>query len=104
MLTSGPECMHIAYRNEYVYSRRCTKKTKYSILIDPMPCKIDRNGLVRIVANLTVALLSAIHCPESRVGHRVLFRSVRSVLFRSFFEFLATYETQKNVPFFSSLF
>ena len=52
-------------------------------LIDPMPCKIERNGLVRIVANLTVALLSAIHCPESRVGHRVLFRSVRSVLFLS---------------------
>ena len=28
----------------------------------------------------------------------------RSVLFRSFLEFLATYETQKNVPFFSVLF
>ena len=26
------------------------------------------------------------------------------ILFRSFFEFLATYETQKNVPFFSVLF
>ena len=49
----------------------------------------------------------------SRVGHRVLSRSERSVLSRSFkersvlsrsfFEFLATYETQKNVknvPFF----
>ena len=50
----------------------------------------------------------------SRVGHRVLFRLVRSVLFRSlkgtfhsfpfFFEFLVTYETQKNVPFWSVLF
>ena len=46
-----------------------------------------------------------------RVGHRVLFCLVRSVLFRSlkgtfrsFFKFLATYETQKNVPFFSVLF
>ena len=49
-----------------------------------------------------------------RVGHRILFCSVRSVLFRSlkersvlflpFFEFLATYETQNNVPFFSILF
>ena len=49
-----------------------------------------------------------------RVGHRVLLRSERSVLlrskrehyvlFRSFFEFLATYETQKNVTFFSVLF
>ena len=49
-----------------------------------------------------------------RDGHRVLFRSERSVLFRSFkecnvlfrsfFEFLATYETQKNVTFFSVLF
>ena len=28
----------------------------------------------------------------------------RSVLFHSFLEFLATYETQKNVPFFSVLF
>ena len=40
-----------------------------------------------------------------RVGHRILFcsvRSVRSVLFRSFFEFLATYETKKTVPFFSN--
>ena len=43
-----------------------------------------------------------------RVGRFILFRSIqsvlfkeRSVLFRSFFEFLATYETQKNVPFFS---
>ena len=51
------------------------------------------------------------HC---RVGHRVLFRSERSVLFRSFkernilfcsfFEFLASYETQKNDMFFSILF
>ena len=46
-----------------------------------------------------------------RVGHSVLFYSVRYVLFRSkkrtfrsFLEFLATYETQKNVPFFSVLF
>ena len=46
------------------------------------------------------------HCVLHRVGHCVLFRSVRSVLFHSlkgtlrsfpvFFEFLATYETQKN--------
>ena len=45
----------------------------------------------------------------SRVGHSVLFRAVRYVLFLSkkrmfhsflFVEFLATYETQKNVPFF----
>ena len=28
----------------------------------------------------------------------------RSILFCSFLEFLATYETQKNVPFFSVLF
>ena len=52
------------------------------------------------------------YCPQkSRVGHRVLFRSERIVLFRSFkernvllcsfFEFLATYETQKNNAFFS---
>ena len=38
--------------------------------------------------------------PGSRVGHSVLFHAVRSVLFHSFLEFLATYETQKNVPFF----
>ena len=53
-------------------------------------------------------------CVISRVGHRVLFRSERSVLFcsfkehnilfRSFFEFLATYETLKNDAFFSILF
>ena len=50
-------------------------------------------------------------CVADRVGHHVLFRSVRSVLlkersvlFHSFFVFLATYETQKNVPFFSILF
>ena len=51
-----------------------------------------------------------------RVGHCVFFRFVRSVLLRSecsvllknatffsvlFSEFLATYETQKDVPFFS---
>ena len=44
--------------------------------------------------------------PYARVGHCVLFRSERSILFRSFkernfllhsfFEFLATYETKKN--------
>ena len=48
-----------------------------------------------------------------RVGHRVLFRSERSVLFHSFkecnvlfrfFQFLATSETQKNILFFSVLF
>ena len=47
----------------------------------------------------------------ARVGHRVLFRSERILLFRSFkarnvllcsfFEFLATYQTQKNDAFFS---
>ena len=52
---------------------------------------------------------------NGRVGPCVLFRLVRSVPFRSlkgmfhsfpffFFEFLATYETEKNVPFFSVLF
>ena len=51
---------------------------------------------------------------QGRVGHRILFRSERSVLFRSFkernvlfrsfFEFLATYETQKDILFFSVLF
>ena len=49
-----------------------------------------------------------------RVGHRVLFRSERivllhsfkecNVLLRSFFEFLATYETQLNDAFFCVLF
>ena len=49
-----------------------------------------------------------------RVGHRVLFCSERIVLLRSFkeryvllgsfFEFLATYETQKNDAFFCVLF
>ena len=49
-----------------------------------------------------------------RVGHRVLLRSERIVLLRSFkarnvllhsfFEFLATYETQKNDAFFCVLF
>ena len=44
--------------------------------------------------------------PLTRVGHSILFRSEHSVLFRSFkecnvllrsfFQFLATYETQKN--------
>ena len=51
---------------------------------------------------------------KRRVGHRVLFRSERivlmlsfkecNVLLRSFFEFLATYETQKNDAFFCVLF
>ena len=50
----------------------------------------------------------------SRVGHRVLFRSERivllgsfkerNVLLRSFFKFLATYETLKNNAFFCILF
>ena len=49
-----------------------------------------------------------------RVGHTILFRSERyvlfrsfkerNILFRSFFEFLATYETQNNDAFFSVLF
>ena len=49
-----------------------------------------------------------------RVGHRILSRSERSglsrsfkersILSRSFFEFLATYETQKNGMFFPILF
>ena len=48
---------------------------------------------------------------KNRVGHRILFRSERIVLLHSFkernillgsfFEFLATYETQKNNAFFS---
>ena len=64
--------------------------------------------------NLDYCLDSACVKKKFRVGYRVLFRSVRSILFRSFkersvlfrffFEFLATYETQKNVPFFSVLF
>ena len=33
-----------------------------------------------------------------------ILKKERSVLFRSFLEFLATYETQKNVPFFFVLF
>ena len=51
---------------------------------------------------------------KCRVGHRILFRSERIVLFRffkernilllSFFEFLATYETKKIAAFFSALF
>ena len=50
-------------------------------------------------------------CHRDRVGHRVLFLSEcivllrsfkeRNVLLHSFFEFLATYETQKNDAFFS---
>ena len=50
----------------------------------------------------------------TRVGHRVLSHSERSglsssfkersILFRSFFEFLATYGTQKNGTFFPVLF
>ena len=48
-----------------------------------------------------------------RVGHRILFRSecivllrsfkARNILLCSFFEFLATYETQKNDAFFCIL-
>ena len=41
---------------------------------------------------------------KHRFGHRVLSHSKRSVLSRSFFEFLATYETQKNGTFFPILF
>ena len=58
--------------------------------------------------------LNYLNLQKSRVGHRILFRSERSVLsssfkersvlFRSFFEFLVTDETQKNVPFFPVLF
>ena len=66
---------------------------------------------VQCVQGFCKIIQGVCNCKEIRVGHRVLFRSVRSVLFhslkgtfRSFFEFLATYETQKNVPFFSSLF
>ena len=54
------------------------------------------------------------HNKECRVGHCVLFRSERSILFNSFkernfllgsfFEFLATYETQKDDALFSVLF
>ena len=58
--------------------------------------------------------LISLCCPGTRVGHCVLFRSerivllrsfkARNVLLRSFFEFLATYETQKNNAFFCVLF
>ena len=51
---------------------------------------------------------------DTRVGHRILFRSERKVLLHSFkernvllcfyFEFLATYETQKNDALFCVLF
>ena len=46
------------------------------------------------------------HKPNGRVGHRVLLSSFKAcnVLLRSFFEFLATYETQKNDAFFCVLF
>ena len=54
------------------------------------------------------------HSECGRVGHRVLLRSerivllrsfkARNVLLRSFFELLATYETQKNDAFFCVLF
>ena len=44
-------------------------------------------------------------CHRDRVGHRVLFLSEeRNILLRSFFEFLGTYETQKNNAFFCVLF
>ena len=49
-----------------------------------------------------------------RVGHRILLRSehiillrsfkARNILLHSFFDFLATYETQKNNAFFCILF
>ena len=55
--------------------------------------------------------ITAKYSHNARVGHCVLFCSVGSVLFRSlkgtfrsFFEFLASYETKKNVPFFSVFF
>ena len=54
------------------------------------------------------------HRLQGRVGHRILFRSERfvlfrsfkerNILFRSFLKFLATYETRKNDTFFSVLF
>ena len=58
--------------------------------------------------------VSALVDIKSRVGHRILSRSERSglsrsfkersVLSRSFFELLATYETQKNGTFITVLF
>ena len=65
--------------------------------------KYNGQGLkIKILSHLT------------RVGHHILFRSEhivllrsfkeRNVLLRSFFEFLVTYETQKNDAFFCVLF
>jgi len=49
-------------------------------------------------------ILRYIYWSKCRVGHRVLLRSERIVLLRSFFVFLASYETQKNDAFFYVLF
>ena len=76
---------------------------------DPLPCHVAKIFELYVLGLLLFDILL-----PGRVGHSVLFRSVRYVLFRSkkersvlfrfFLEFLATYETQKNVPFFSVLF
>ena len=79
----------------------------------PTPWPIRKRLLRRRWSRWPMARVSkAVHI--SRVGHRVLFRSERNVLLRSFkecnillrsfFEFLATYETQKNNAFFCVLF
>ena len=61
-----------------------------------------------------IVLLGSTTGVLSRVGHRVLLRSelivllrsfkTRNILLRFFFEFLATYETQKNDAFFCVFF
>ena len=86
------------------------RRTVRFLVAKALNFKIRKNLCPRCIFRVCVA-------PFARVGHSVLFRSVRyvlfhskkrmfrsfpffSVLFRSFLEFLATYETQKNVPFF----
>ena len=76
------------------------RRTVRFLVAKALNFKIRKNLCPRCIFRVCVA-------PFARVGHSVLFRSVRYVLFhskkrtfRSFLEFLATYETQKNVPFF----
>ena len=68
------------------------------------------NGILRICLESTVSLFF-LYCTnlQQQNKQKRMFRTFRSfkernILFRSFFEFLATYETQKNVPYFSVLF
>ena len=97
--------VHVTLKLYSIYSQVCT-------LLHIMVFQQKEERLLHPF--LSVHVTQKLYSIYPRVGHRILLRSeriillrsfkARNVLIHSFFEFLATYETQKNDAFFCILF